>query len=184
MPEDAGRRRAPDGGEGPTRTPPTPRLGPALRRAWLGYQQRLDDAMAAAGFEGRTFPDGRVLRLCSDPAGTAIASIGRHLGITRQGAGKVVSRLRDRGWVSIADSPTSGREKSVTLTPLGASYLEAQRAAAREVERQLGKDLGEPGLAGLHRLLDVLGEGRETRMRTYLQRSAANVADPRLRRDA
>ena len=184
MRDDAGRSEAQGGDQGPTRTPPAPSLGPALRRAWLGYQQRMDDAMAAAGFQGRTFPDGRVLRLCSDPAGTTIASIGRDLGITRQGAGKVVSRLRDRGWVSIADSPTSGREKSVTLTPLGVSYLEAQRAAAREIERQLRKDLGQSELASLYRLLDVLGEERETRMRTYLQRSTASFADPRLRRDA
>ena len=105
-------------------------LGPALRRAWVGYQQRLDEAMAAAGFDDRRFPDGQVLRLCSDPAGATIVAIGRELDITRQGASKVVSRLRDRGYVSIADSSTSGREKSVTLSPHGAAYLEAQRKAA------------------------------------------------------
>ena len=184
MPEDAGCTEAQGGDDSPGRTPAAPSLGPALRRAWLGYQQRLDDAMAVAGFDGRTFPDGRVLRLCSDPAGTTIAGIGRDLGMTRQGAGKVVGRLRDRGWVSIADSATSRREKSVTLTPLGVSYLDSQRVAAREIERQLGQELGEPQLAGLYRLLDVLGDGRETRMRTYLQRSAAGFADPRPGRDA
>src|ERR1700722_3509056 len=83
-------------------------LGPALRRAWIGYQQRLDRAMADAGFDERRFPDGRVLRLCSEPAGSTISNIGRELGITRQGAGKVVSHLDDRGYVSVADSPTSG----------------------------------------------------------------------------
>lgn len=160
-------------------TPPAVGLGPALRGAWVGYQQRLDEAMAVAGFDDRRFPDGRVLRLCSEPAGTTIAALGRDLDITRQGAGKVVSRLRDRGYVSIADSATSGREKSVTLTPHGAAYLEAQGNAAGAIERQLRKELGDQEFDGLYRLLDLLAEGRETSMRAYLRRSVVNVADPR-----
>ena len=94
-------------------------LGAALRRAWLGYQLRLDRAMSEAGFGERRFPDGRVLRVCSGEAGSTISAIGRELGITRQGASKVVAHLRDRGYVAVADSMTSKREKSVVLTPTG-----------------------------------------------------------------
>ncbi|HVA09943.1 MAG TPA: helix-turn-helix domain-containing protein, partial [Acidimicrobiales bacterium] len=90
-------------------------LGAALRRAWLGYQLRVDRAMAEAGFGERKFPDGRVLRVCSVEGGSTIAAIGRELGITRQGASKVVAHLRDRGYVLVADSTTSKREKSVVL---------------------------------------------------------------------
>jgi DNA-binding MarR family transcriptional regulator len=151
-----------------SRSEPSVGLGPALRRAWIGYQRRLDRAMADAGFDERRFPDGRVLRLCSDPAGSTISNIGRELGITRQGAGKVVSHLHDRGYVSVADSPTSGREKAVTLTALGIRYLKAQRDAIRTIERQLRKELGEEPLTALHRLLDALDPGEEVRMRTYL----------------
>ena len=151
-------------------------LGPTLRRAWLGYQARLDRAMADAGFDERRFPDGRVLRLCADPAGSTISNIGRELGITRQGAGKVVSHLHDRGYVSVADSPTSGREKEVTLTLRGTQYLEAQRHAVRTIERQLRKDLGEEPLTALHRLLDVLDAGEEVRMRTYLSNRTTGLS--------
>ncbi len=77
---------------------PSPGLGVALRRAWLGYQLRVDRAMAEAGFGERRFPDGRVLRMCSGEAGSTISAIGRELGITRQGASKVVTHLRDT-WV-------------------------------------------------------------------------------------
>ena len=70
--------------------------------------------MADAGFGERRFPDGRVLRLCSD-RGSTISAIGRELGITRQGASKVVGQLRDRGYVLVEDSVASKREKSVIL---------------------------------------------------------------------
>jgi DNA-binding MarR family transcriptional regulator len=153
-------------------------LGPALRRAWVGYQLRLDAAMADAGFGERRFPDGQVLRLCLGETGSTISAIGRELGITRQGASKVVGRLRDRGYLSVADSATSGREKSVTLTPRGAEYLAAQRKTARGIERQLRSELGDAGFDALHTLLGALGEGERVRMRTYLQRSNADGASP------
>jgi DNA-binding MarR family transcriptional regulator len=147
-------------------------LGPALRRAWLGYQRRLDSAMADAGFGERRFPDGRVLRLCSGQAGSTISAIGRELGITRQGAGKVVGHLRDRGYVAVTDSSTSKREKSVILTPRGSDYLQVQGAAARAIEDELRASLGETGFSGLFDLLEALDDGGPARLRTYLQDSA------------
>lgn len=146
-------------------------LGPALRRAWIGYQVQLDTAMAEAGFGERRFPDGRVLRFCSEPSGSTISAIGRELGITRQGASKVVAHLRERDYLSVSDSPTSGREKSVTLTPRGVEYLEAQREASRAIETRLRSELGEAVFSSLFILLDALDQGEQVRMRTYLQRS-------------
>ena len=162
-------RAAQTGAEQAERHPPG--LGPALRRAWLGYQLRLDAAVAEAGFGDRRFPDGRVLRLCSGPAGVTIAAIGRELGITRQGASKVVGHLRARDYVAVADSATSAREKSVVLTARGMEYLQVQRAAARAIEDDMRTAVGEEGLSGLRALLDALDPGDQVRMRTYLRRS-------------
>lgn len=148
-------------------------LGAALRRAWLGYQLRLDRAMAEAGFGERRFPDGRVLRACSDEAGSTISAIGRELGITRQGASKVVAELHDRGYVDIDDSTTSKREKSVVLTPLGVDYLAHQRAAARAIEEELRAELGDAPLAALGSLLVALDAGDGARLRAYLRRSSS-----------
>jgi DNA-binding MarR family transcriptional regulator len=146
-------------------------LGGALRRAWVGYQHRLDIAMADAGFGERRFPDGRVLRLCSVQAGSTISAVGRELGITRQGASKVVGYLRDRGYVAVADSATSKREKSVVLTSRGIAYLRVERAAARAIEDELRVALGGEEFSDLFTLLNVLDDGEGERMRTYLQRS-------------
>ncbi len=143
-------------------------LGPALRRAWVGYQRRVDEAMAVAGYDDRGFPDGRILRMCRDAERT-ISHIGRELGVTRQAAGKAVGILRDRGYVSVDPSPTSGREKVVGLTPKAEAYLIAQGTAMRRIERELRSQLGDDGFAQLFRLLDALGADEEPRLRDYLR---------------
>jgi DNA-binding MarR family transcriptional regulator len=145
-------------------------LGSALRRAWLGYQHRLDSAMADAGFGERHFPDGRLLRLCSDQ-GSTISAIGRELSMSRQGASKAVGHLRDRGYVVIEDSMVSKREKTVILTDLGANYLRQHRSAARAIEKELRAQLGESAFSGLMTLVDALDQGELPRMQTYLRGS-------------
>jgi DNA-binding MarR family transcriptional regulator len=129
--------------------------------------------MAEAGFDERRFPDGRVLRVCADEAGATISAIGRELGITRQGASKVVADLSDRGYVLVADSMTSKREKSVVLTPLGVDYLAHQRTAARAIENELRAELGGATFTALGALLVALDAGEGVRLRSYLRRSSS-----------
>jgi DNA-binding MarR family transcriptional regulator len=143
-------------------------LGPALRRAWVGYQRGLDEAMARAGFSERQFPDGRVLRMCRTKP-TSIAEIGRELGISRQGAHKIVTSLHDRHYVRLRVSPTNRSEKVVELTPRAHEYLEAHRRAARAVERRLRKEIGDDAYATLLSALDGIGSTDEPRLRDYLR---------------
>jgi DNA-binding MarR family transcriptional regulator len=133
-------------------------LGPDLRRAWIGYRIRLLAEMEKAGFADTGFPDGRILRICLRSEDVTIARIGRELGITRQGAGKAVASLRDRGYLILTDSPADGREKIVTLTDRAASFLQAHRTAARRIERQLRDAVGSDGFDALRRLLLALTE--------------------------
>ena len=148
-----------------------PNLGPALRRAWVGYQRRLDEAIATAGFTDRQFPDGRILRKCRRSP-TSISQIGRELGITRQGAHKIVASLRERHYVRVRTSRTNRSEKIVELTPRAHDYLTAHRKAARAIERQLRSEIGAEAYAALTGLLDVLGGEDEPRMRDYLRTKA------------
>lgn len=147
-----------------------PRLGAALRQAWVGYRRRLDTELAAAGFDDRRFPDGRVLRICLAVDGATISDIARGLSITRQGAGKHVASLRERGYVTLTPSKTDRREKIVTLTPRAGEYLAAHRRAARKIERQLRAEVGDEAFAALGELLDALGGADQPRMRDYLRR--------------
>lgn len=134
-------------------------LGPDLRRAWVGYRVRLLAEMSAAGFADTSFPDGRILRICLRSGQATISQIGRELGITRQGAGKAVASLRDRGYVRLTDSAADGREKNVTLTERATGFLDAHRQASRRIELQLRAAVGADGFEALHRLLKALAEG-------------------------
>jgi DNA-binding MarR family transcriptional regulator len=107
--------------------------------------------------------------MCAAAPGTTIAEIGRELGISRQGAAKIVHSLRDRGYVALAPSPTSGREKTVTVTPRAGDYLRARRAAARRIERRLRAQVGADAFASLEALVKALGAHEDMRMRDYLR---------------
>lgn len=139
-------------------------LGGALRRAWVGYRRRLDDEMAAAGFADGGFPDGRVLRICSRLSETTISEIGRELGITRQGASKIVASLAERRYVTLTASTSDRREKIIKLTSRAKDYLAAQRNAARRIERELRVQLGGEAFDGLRLLLEALGDDEQPRM--------------------
>ncbi len=143
------------------------RLGRALARAWVGYQRRLDEEMTAAGF-ARGLPDGRVLRICAGSTEPTISKIGRELGITRQGASKLIAALRDRGYVTLRPSPADGREKLVELTARAIDYLAAQRRSARDIERRLRTELGADGFEQLFRLLEAVGGDEQPVMSDYL----------------
>lgn len=152
------------------------RLGPALRQAWIGYHQRLDRAMADAGFPDRGFPDGRVLRICVRANETTISEIARELHISRQGAAKVVHKLREHRYVTVEPSPTSGREKVVRLTPRAHEYLAAHRRAARRIERELRRAVGSEAFDALAALLDALAPSEPIALRDYI-RSASSLTD-------
>ncbi|HEY1711645.1 MAG TPA: MarR family transcriptional regulator [Solirubrobacteraceae bacterium] len=149
-------------------TPPVG-LGVSLRQAWVGYRRQLEHELAAAGFGDRGFPDGRVLRLCTGGSEVTISQIGRELGITRQGASKIVASLRDRGYVALSPSPTDRREKIVKPTPRALQFLAAQRVAARRIEARVHAELGDGALDALYQLLDALGTADQSRATDHLR---------------
>ncbi len=148
-----------------------PALGVALRQAWVGYRRRLDDELAKAGFGDRGFPDGRVLAICSRASDVTISSIGRELGMTRQGASKLVASLRERGYVTLRPSGSDAREKLVALTPRARTFLRVQQDAARRIERQLASELGTETIDAVRRMFEALGGDELPRLRDYINES-------------
>ena len=73
--------------------------------------------------------------------------------------------------MTVVDSTTSKREKSVVLTPRGIDYLEHQRLAARSIEDEIRAELGGAAISALEALLDT-SSPRERSLRPYLRRSS------------
>ena len=134
-------------------------LGMALRRALAGYRRQMDDQLATAGFAGRQFPAGRVLRMCAGPGATTISDVGRGLGITRQGASKIVAALREQGYLSVTPSDDDGREKILTLTPRAIDALLAAYRAAAAIEKRVREEIGDEAMEQFFRVLDVVADG-------------------------
>lgn len=131
-------------------------LGRALRRALTGYWRLIGTDLTAAGFADRRFPEGRVLVMCAGPGETTISEIGRRLGITRQGAGKIVAGLREHGYLNVTPSATDRREKTLTLTSRAERFLQALNDAGRAIEARLREELGAEGVEQLFHALDLL----------------------------
>jgi DNA-binding MarR family transcriptional regulator len=148
-----------------------PNLGVALRQAWVGYRRRLDEELGRAGFGDRGFPDGRVLHICGRGADVTISLLGRELGMTRQGASKLVASLRERGYVTLHSSPDDAREKRVVLTARAHEFLRVQREASRRIESAVAAELGPAGVDALRQLLDHLGGEDQPRMSDYIMES-------------
>lgn len=133
-------------------------LARALRMALTGYWRLVGAELAAAGFTDRRFPEGRVLVMCSAPGDTTISDVGRRLRITRQGASKIVARLREDGYLNVSASAADGRERVLTLTPRAEQFLATLQQAGRSVEARLREQIGADGLEQLFRTLDLLAE--------------------------
>jgi DNA-binding MarR family transcriptional regulator len=131
-------------------------LGQALRRALIGYLQLIGAQLTAAGFDDRKLPESRVLALCARPGETTISDVGRRLGITRQGASKIVSGLHERGYLTVRPSATDGREKVLGLTPRAEQFLATVQDAGRAIEAKLREEVGADEVDNLFRALDLL----------------------------
>ena len=135
---------------------PDTTVGSALRLALAGYRRGMDQLLADAGFPERRFPEGRVLRMCAETPDLTISDIGRALGITRQGASKIVAGLRQKGYVDVTPSATDGREKILTLTPRAETYLTALREARQAIETRLRDEIGAEEVDRLIRVLAIV----------------------------
>jgi DNA-binding MarR family transcriptional regulator len=138
----------------------------------VGYQRRLDAALAEAGFDERRFPDGRILRRCARGPVTT-SGLARELGITRQGTAKLVADLVARGFVTVTPSSEDGREKVVALTPRADAFLASHRRAARRIQADLQAELGPAAYDALLEALGVVGGREQPGMREYLRAAGA-----------
>ncbi len=138
--------------------PPQTDLGQALRVAWWGYTQRLDNEMESAGYPERSYPINYVFALYAQPGSMTISEMGRQFTISRQAASKIVGELRRRGYVRATVSATDQREKVVELTPQAIEMVTARLHAAAGLDRAIRDRIGDAGLDELFKMLGAIAE--------------------------
>jgi DNA-binding MarR family transcriptional regulator len=90
--------------------------------------------------------------------GLTIAGLGARLGITKQGAGKLVVTLEGMGYVQREPDGSDRRAQRVTVTPRGRDLLEKSVAAQNDLERRIARQLGKDHAATLRAALeDIVG---------------------------
>lgn len=112
-------------------------LGILLGLAFAGFAERLDAHLKDRGFDdiGRWY--GYVFRLLA-ASSPSLSELAAHLGITAQGAMKIVDEMEARGYVERVPSPDDARVKHLHLAPRGKKALGTARSFHRTFERDLG----------------------------------------------
>ena len=112
-------------------------LGILLGLAYAGFAERLNAHLRDQGFDdiGRWY--GYVFRLLAAES-PSLSELAAHLGITAQGAMKIVDEMEAREYVQRVPSPDDARVKHLRLAPRGKKALAAARSFHRTFERDLG----------------------------------------------
>ncbi|MGQ0841958.1 MarR family winged helix-turn-helix transcriptional regulator [Actinokineospora sp.] len=133
--------------QAPTETRP----GYLVKRVQQLLRQACDEELRPTGLSLSQYA---VLRALADRPGASSAELARLCFVTRQSLQDVLSGLRAGGLVAVADRPSAGRARPVTLTPAGRSGLRAAARAVDRVERRMVADLTP---RDQRRLTDLLG---------------------------
>ncbi|MCH0567192.1 MULTISPECIES: MarR family winged helix-turn-helix transcriptional regulator [unclassified Streptomyces] len=116
-------------------------LTAALLAAAGDLTRRINDGVAARGFEGRPAYGFAFTRLLPD--GATVTELANHLGVTKQAASQLVDELVRKGYVERRAHPGDARARLVVLTERGRACTRAAEEAAAEVVREWGERLGE-----------------------------------------
>lgn len=129
-------------------------FGQALRLAWWGYLQHVDDAMESEGYPERSSPIRYVLALYARPGPMTISEMGRLFSVSRQAASKIVAELRRRGYVKATVSETDQREKMLELTPAAIEMVSLRLRAAAELDKAIRERIGDARTEELKKTLE------------------------------
>jgi DNA-binding MarR family transcriptional regulator len=128
----------------------------------LSAATRLTVEQLNAGLAERGFGDLRPAHgyaLNAIGPGTTTARLAADLGMTKQGAAKLVGTLERAGYLERGAHAGDARVRPLTLTPRGADLLRAAEEVQRGLEAHWAQVLGGADAATLRRALETLAGG-------------------------
>src|SRR4051812_25043271 len=109
--------------------------------------ESLHEELARAGHPDLRPAHGYALQAISTGVDTA-SSLGPLLGMSKQGAAKLLQTLVDGGYVEVGAASGDARRKPLTLTDRGRAAVASSVSIQREIERRGGGAVGSPREGG------------------------------------
>ena len=132
-------------------------LGLLCYIAYRATENRVFEALAAAGFDDITTAQGRVFARIG-PAGSRVTQLAEQAEVTKQTAGFLVDQLERAGYVRRDLDPADARARLVQIASRGQAAVAVARAAEAQVEAEWTRHLGSQAAGQLRRALTRLRE--------------------------
>lgn len=130
-------------------------FGILLGLAFQTFSDELRRKLASNGFDDLGGAYGYVFRaLAEEPL--HLNELAVRLGMTAQGASKIVSEMEARKYVERRPDPEDGRAKRLRLGARGKAALAFARKFHAQYERRLCAELGERNVATVRRVLEAM----------------------------
>lgn len=130
-------------------------FGVLLNLAFGALKHEMQSHMADAGFDDLGASFGYVFRLV-DQDSPSLAELAARLGITPQGALKIVAEMVEKGYMHRIGDGTDRRIKRLTLSARGKRALAEARRFHGMFERELGSRLGTRRVATARAVLEAI----------------------------
>jgi DNA-binding MarR family transcriptional regulator len=130
-------------------------FGDLLAQARERWIRAMAQRLAALGFDDYRRSDPLVMRSLRGGA-VPLGSLGVTLGVTRQGARKVVNGLVGRGYAIVTTSSEDSRRRLVSLTPRGRDYLAAVVVTLRALHDEVVENVDGHQLAAAYEVLELV----------------------------
>jgi DNA-binding MarR family transcriptional regulator len=137
--------------------PDEPNLGLLLFIPYRSMENRVFEALAAAGFEDFTPAQARVFQRIG-PDGTRLTELAEQAQVTKQTAGFLVDQLERAGYVRRVPDPTDARARLVQIAERGHEATPIANAVVAEIEAEWNAHLGPKKAAQLREALTTLRE--------------------------
>ena len=123
----------------------------------------MHDELSVRGYEELRPAHGFILNLVGD--GTTTSALASHLGVTKQGAAKLVANLVEMGLLQKQPHPSDRRATLITVTPRGREALEAAATAQAALEAHWAEILGADRMRDLRDSLEQLAQESHATLR-------------------
>ncbi|MEO7996343.1 MAG: MarR family transcriptional regulator [Gemmatimonadaceae bacterium] len=130
-------------------------LGILLGLAYQSFTDELRASLLADGFDDLGSAYGYVFRALATES-LQLTELAKRLGITAQGASKIITEMESRGYVERRPDEVDGRVKEILLAARGRKALAAARKFHVAYERRLTTKLGEDRVSAAREMFDAM----------------------------